>query len=398
MARTPYKQRRRIIAYVVCMWYQLVEEYVSMLMNNGRNTRSLAGTEDHVPRPLPYGREVYRSGFLLNATITTDVNCINMLRVKYRVFWKLVDLLKGLGGLKRTKNMEVDEMLAMFLVTMGHNIKNRTCQFLFRCSGETIFRTIRRVLISVLSLHVRLLAQPIPIPADSDNPTWKYFKDCVGALDGTYVNVRTNLASQARYRSRKGNAAINILAVCNPNTEFIYCLAGWEGSAHDSRVLRDALSRPGGLRVPEGTYYLCDAGYTNANGFLIPYRKQRYHLQEWGTNRPRTAKEFYSMKHSSARNCIERAFGVLKMRWALLRDTSWHSPKMVGMFFTAACLLHNFITRQPGGTYVFDRAYIPPEVVEPPIIDAAPGYVEPSEEWTEFRETLAEEMWASRDG
>ncbi|CAN0856812.1 hypothetical protein LINGRAHAP2_LOCUS6587 [Linum grandiflorum] len=150
---------------------------------------------------------------------------------------------------------------------------------------------------------------PIPIPADSDNPTWKYFKDCVGALDGTYVNVRTNLASQARYRSRKGNAAINILAVCNPNTEFIYCLAGWEGSAHDSRVLRDALSRPGGLRVPEGTYYLCDARYTNANGFLIPYRKQRYHLQEWGTNRPRTAKEFYNMKHSSARNCIERAFG-----------------------------------------------------------------------------------------
>ncbi|CAN1246818.1 hypothetical protein LINGRAPRIM_LOCUS3266 [Linum grandiflorum] len=175
------------------------------------------------------------------------------------------------------------------------------------------------------------------------------FQDCVGALDGTYVNVRTNLASQARYRSRKGNTAINILAVCNPNTEFIYCLAGWEGLAHDSRVLRDALSRPGGLRVP-------------------------------GTNRPRTAKEFYNMKHSSARNCIERAFV---------------------MFFTAACLLHNFITRQPGGTDVFDRAYIPPEVVEPPIneaIDAAPGYVEPSEEWTEFREILVEEMWASRGG
>ncbi|CAN0843319.1 hypothetical protein LINGRAPRIM_LOCUS183 [Linum grandiflorum] len=37
--------------------------------------------------------------------------------------------------------MEVDEMLAMFLVTMGHNIKNRTCQFLFRHSGETVFRT-----------------------------------------------------------------------------------------------------------------------------------------------------------------------------------------------------------------------------------------------------------------
>ena len=32
----------------------------------------------------------------------------------------------------------------------------------------------------------------------------------------------------------------------------IYVLAGWEGSAHDSRVLNDALSRPRGLKIPEG--------------------------------------------------------------------------------------------------------------------------------------------------
>ncbi|CAN1129937.1 hypothetical protein LINPERPRIM_LOCUS12947 [Linum perenne] len=62
--------------------------------------------------------------------------------------------------------------------------------------------------------------------------------------------------------------------------QFIYCPARWEGLAHDSRVLRDAFSRPGGLRVPTGTYYLCDAGYMNANVFLVPYRGQRYHLQE----------------------------------------------------------------------------------------------------------------------
>ena len=81
------------------------------------------------------------------------------------------------------------------------------------------------------------------------------FQNCVGALDGTVVNVRSKIASQARYRNRKGNTSINILAVCNPNTEFMYCLAGWEGSAHDGRVLRDALSRPGGLRIPQGNKF-----------------------------------------------------------------------------------------------------------------------------------------------
>ncbi|CAN1160133.1 hypothetical protein LINPERPRIM_LOCUS21876 [Linum perenne] len=65
---------------------------------------------------------------------------------------------------------------------------------------------------------------------------------------------------------------MNVLGVCNPNLEFIYCLAGWEGSAHDGRVVRDALSSPNGLKILKGTYYLCDAGYTNCEGFLTPFR------------------------------------------------------------------------------------------------------------------------------
>lgn len=32
--------------------------------------------------------------------------------------------------------------------------------------------------------------------------------------------------------------------------QFIYVLPGWEGSAADGRVLRDALLRPHGLKVP----------------------------------------------------------------------------------------------------------------------------------------------------
>jgi hypothetical protein len=34
--------------------------------------------------------------------------------------------------------------------------------------------------------------------------------------------------------------------------KFIYVLAGWEGSASDSRILRDAIIRENGLKVPIG--------------------------------------------------------------------------------------------------------------------------------------------------
>ncbi|CAN0913549.1 hypothetical protein LINGRAHAP2_LOCUS28001 [Linum grandiflorum] len=42
---------------------------------------------------------------------------------------------------------------------------------------------------------------------------------------------------------------MSVLGVCNPNMEFISCLDGWEGSAHDTRVLLDALTRPNGFKV-----------------------------------------------------------------------------------------------------------------------------------------------------
>ncbi|CAN1825000.1 hypothetical protein LINPERHAP1_LOCUS30983, partial [Linum perenne] len=77
-------------------------------------------------------------------------------------------------------------------------------------------------------------------------------QNCLGALDGTHVKVRTTIVDQPKYRNRKGEVSINVLGVCNPDGEFIYCLSGWEGSAHDARVLKDAISRPNGLTVPKG--------------------------------------------------------------------------------------------------------------------------------------------------
>ncbi|KAL0420269.1 UNVERIFIED_CONTAM: hypothetical protein Slati_3049800 [Sesamum latifolium] len=48
-----------------------------------------------------------------------------------------------------------------------------------------------------------------------------------------------------------------------------------EGSAADARVLRDSISRPNGLKIPRGNYYLVDSGYSNGEGFLSPYRGVR---------------------------------------------------------------------------------------------------------------------------
>ena len=53
---------------------------------------------------------------------------------------------------------------------------------------------------------------------------------------------------RARYQNTKGDINTNVLAACDSNLRFTYVLPGWEGS--DPRVLRDALQRPNGLKIP----------------------------------------------------------------------------------------------------------------------------------------------------
>ncbi|MBA0848347.1 hypothetical protein Goshw_000994 [Gossypium schwendimanii] len=51
---------------------------------------------------------------------------------------------------------------------------------------------------------------------------------------------------------KKGDIATNMLGVGTPDMHFVYILLGWEGSLADGRVIRDAISRRHGLKVPHG--------------------------------------------------------------------------------------------------------------------------------------------------
>ncbi|XLR57577.1 hypothetical protein S83_008249, partial [Arachis hypogaea] len=73
---------------------------------------------------------------------------------------------------------------------------------------------------------------------------------CLGALDGTYIEVTVPESEKAKYRTRKGKICTNVLGVCNREMGFVYVLSGWEGSASDSRVLRDAITHRNSLKIP----------------------------------------------------------------------------------------------------------------------------------------------------
>ena len=57
---------------------------------------------------------------------------------------------------------------------------------------------------------------------------------------------------RAAFLGRKHTTSQNVLDAVDFDLRFTYVLAGWEGSAHDARILTDALQRPDGLKVPQG--------------------------------------------------------------------------------------------------------------------------------------------------
>ena len=152
----------------------------------------------------------------------------------------------------------------------------------------------------VYGTYVKLPMHSPPIPDEIRHSLdfWPYFRDCIGAIDGSHVPAFVPELMCSRFWDRKGQVSQNILVACSMNMEFLYVLPGWEGSAADGRVFDNAQNED--FRIPNGHYYLADAGYTNSDALMVPYCGVRYHLKELGSisNRPQNHQELFNYRCS----------------------------------------------------------------------------------------------------
>lgn len=116
-----------------------------------------------------------------------------------------------------------------------------------------------------------------------------------------------------------------------------YCYAGHVGSVHDARVFRNsALSHY--IEVPNkyfpfDTHIVADAAYSIHPHVMVPFRDNG-HLTVLQTN--------YNTCLSSTRIAIERAFGLLKVRFRILLDClPLTDIKKIPQVILACCVLHN---------------------------------------------------------
>ncbi|KAF5178634.1 Dde_4 domain-containing protein [Thalictrum thalictroides] len=257
------------------------------------------------------------------------------------------------GYLRCSKHLEVGEKMMIFLMVLSHNSTNRHIKWEFQHSGETVSKYFHEVLLGMIEFSREMI-----VPPAWDEPMGPIrihrrlregaFRGAVGALDGTLIPAVIPTNRQIPYRARGGKECYqNVMAICDFDMKFLFVVAGWEGVAHDARILNETVRDPdfNFPMPPADKYYLCDAAYTHSKGFMGPYRRTRYWLADFIRLRARTKQERFNHAHVRLRNVIERSFGVLKARFLILQTMRPFIFPIQRNMVIACMAIHNFIRR-----------------------------------------------------
>ena len=174
--------------------------------------------------------------------------CYNMFRMTPTLFHRLHDLLVENYGLTSSAKSTSIEALGMFLWMVGAPQSVRQAEDRFERSMGTVHNMFYKVLKSVLKLAADIIKPRDPEfrsrhPRLMQHRFDAFFKDCIGAIDGTHIPVVVSQNLLVQYMCRKSITTQNVMAVCDFDMMFTFVLAGWPGSVHDMRIFDDAMNK-----------------------------------------------------------------------------------------------------------------------------------------------------------
>jgi hypothetical protein len=146
-------------------------------------------------------------------------------RMDKDVFLQLLHILTTEGGLEDSEEVCAGEKV-LYLINALCGWTNRMLHERWQHSGSTL--SIQ----AVIRCKRIFFTRPEDL-SQNDPKFYPYFKDCIGALDGTHIPAVIPTDDAAPFRNHKGDLSQNVLGVVNFDITFTYALVGWEGSGHD---------------------------------------------------------------------------------------------------------------------------------------------------------------------
>nr|XP_042897212.1 putative nuclease HARBI1 [Parasteatoda tepidariorum] len=158
------------------------------------------------------------------------------------------------------------------------------------------------------------------------------FPSVYGVLDCTLISILNSGGPKAEtFRSIIFFFALNVQTMADSDLFIRNIVTKWPGSTHDSTVFDHSYLRAHlETEVPFKYHVLGDSGYP-----LMPYLMTPF-LHPTGTNQVR-----YNSTHASARNVVERQYGIWKRRFACLDAPLRCKLQNVQKIIVATAVLHN---------------------------------------------------------
>lgn len=150
-------KRKKLLTYMAAA--HMLLSIMAMVIHHSKKRKRQAPRERIRYGPIDE-RDRIRLEYLENKIWKNDVTCVDMLRLSKASFFHFCKLFRDRGLLQDTIHMCVEQQVAMFFNTVGHNLKNRLVATNFGRSGETVSRYFNKVLHAVGELRNEFIRPP----------------------------------------------------------------------------------------------------------------------------------------------------------------------------------------------------------------------------------------------
>lgn len=346
-------KRQRFNASITEQLITCVSSFVSVqktqldcLSGNDMSLELISQPSDRAPNRI-------RSKEVLKALVSNDDNFVKQhFRITKASFSAICEFIRSKGFYlpspryaNRSHAITCEESLAMLLLYLGHGCSLLIVAAICGVAKQTASKHVRRMQ-GILLQHMVPQSIAWPSTAEERDAVTSDFQlrsggipNIIGAVDGTHIEILTPSEDSLDYINRKGLPSLCFQGIAGgPRLKFLDWYGGWAGSVHDASIFKNSSIHHRFLSGEfEGYRLLGDAAYPLMTWLLTPYEK---------TLNQSEREAAFNYWHSSARMVVERAFGVLKSRFPLLKKPWTNDLDKVVSIVLICVALHNFCCDQ----------------------------------------------------